>query len=515
MLNSNAVEPSSDTMHGAMTGKRRRRKPRTRLLAGLLAMHVLAPSAALANAGPASAAARADCQAEAVFGTISAVAGIIPGIGQIESLFGFLSDIGENWLCGGQNVAQMMMEIAKQQAELVFEENTLDIFGKEVNDQINIMKELKYSSNPTDANLMAQVDDLDDIWDALSTTEQTGSTLSFRALPGMAALASIKLGALTLAYDLETLRVEKWRTLGAARVREAQESLDYLEDLEGQLEQHIQTRFVTRAESLGSTCGTVSCVSKFKIHLVDDVTKKRLWTSGVLTWSGVTPNPVQDQAYKDVLAEAARQALPYQNEIRNIYITDEYRAIKQGLQAQVRLPIPTLFKTRLSPCNDDQYVILRAQAQDDLTVTAIGGSVDGSSLALSGDLNYAQAHDSSLFKPIRFGDAFMYKVRDADLTMHAWGGSLPGKSVKLHGGRDYAEHHPNSLFHTYITAQDELILQASDRDLTVGLSNGQQTQSTLLLGKKLSDAEKDPASRFRFACYPQSARSAPALLWQR
>ncbi|WP_155342600.1 hypothetical protein [Acrocarpospora pleiomorpha] len=498
-----------------MTGKRRRRKPRTKLVAGLLAMLMLAPSAALANAGPASAAARADCQAESVFGTISAVAGIIPGIGQLASLFGFLSDISKNWLCGGQNVAQMMMEIARQQAEIVYDENTLTIFGNEINDQINILKELKYSSNPTDANRMAQVDDLDDIWGALSTTEQTGSTLSFRAIPGMAALASIKLGTLTLAYELETLRVEKWRTLGSARVREAQESLDYLAALEGKLEQYIQNRFVTRSESLGSTCQTVSCVSKFKIHLVDDETEERLWTSGVLTWSGILPGPVQDQAYKDVLAEAARQALPYQAEIRDIYITDEYRAIKQGLQAQVRLPIPTLFKTRLSPCNDDQYVILRAQAQDNLTVTAINGSVDGSSLVLSGDLNYAQTHDNSLFKPIRFGDAFMYKVRNADLTMHAWGGSLPGKLVKLHGGRDYAEHHPNSLFHTYITAQDELILQVSDRDLTVGLSNGQQTQSTLLLGKKLSDAEKDPASRFRFACYPQSTRSAPALLWQK
>jgi hypothetical protein len=92
-------------------------------------MLVLAPGAALANAGPASAAARAECQAEAAFGT-SAIAGILPGIGQIASLFGFLSDISKNWLCGGQNVAQQMMEIARQQAELVYDENTPTIFGR-------------------------------------------------------------------------------------------------------------------------------------------------------------------------------------------------------------------------------------------------------------------------------------------------------------------------------------------------------------------------------------------------
>jgi hypothetical protein len=460
---------------------------------------------ALARPAEAQAAARSSCSDAA--GHVVDAVGFLPFVGgPISTLAGFIQGFTGNWDCGDENLLQQMIEIAREQAELVYDENTLEIFGNEVDDQIKVLRDLSYPENPTDDNRKALVDDLDQVWQKLGVAEQTGRTRSFLALPGMSGLAAVKLSTLTMALQYETLRVGKWRTLNNDRVREAQESLDYLAGLESKLNTHIQGRFTRGTQEISTTCGSFSCTNRFKIYALDKTTGDRIWTSPELVLGGIAPNPSQDQAYQAAVAEADRRIAAAKTEVRNTYITNDYRAIKAALQAHVNEPIPTLFHTRGSVCNPDQYAILRP-LDADLAATAINGSVEQSPLALSGTLAQAQNYKSAQFQLIRYGKSFLLKVRDSDLTVNVWGGSTAGNQLKLHGDQQYAQDHPNSQFHAYLNWDDELILKVSDRDLTVGLSQGPQTGSLLHLNKTLNAAESDTGSRFRVTCYPEARRA--------
>lgn len=474
-------------------------------MAAALAVLTVTPGMALAK--PAEAKAAASSCSDAAGHVVDAVA-FLPYVGgPISALADFIQGFTGNWDCGDENLLQQMIEIARQEAELVFDANMLEIFGNEVDDQIKVLQGLSYPESPTDANRTALVDDLDDVWQALGVIEQTGRTRSFLALPAMSALAGVKLSTLTMALQYETLRVGKWRTLNQDRVREAQESLSYLIGLETKLSTHIQSRFTRGTENISTTCGSFSCTSKFRIYALDNTTGDRIWTSQVLTMGGIAPDPAQSQAYHAAIATADSRIAAAKTNVRNTYLTSDYRAIKAALQAHVNEPIPTLFHTRGAVCNPDQYAILRPLDQD-LAVTAVGGSVDESPLALSGTLAQAQSNHSAQFQLIRYGKAFLLKVRDADLTVNVWGGSAAGKQLKLHGDQTYAQNHPNSLFHAYLNADDELMLKVSDQDLTVGLTQGQQAGSLLHLNKSLAAAESDAGSRFRVTCYPEARRRA-------
>lgn len=500
------MQESKTVPSSAAEGGRRRRGVRSRIVAGALAVLTIVPGVALGNPAEARAAARAGCSDAA--GHIVDAVGFLPYAGgPISVLAGFIQGFTGDWDCDEENLLQQMIEVAREQAELVYDANTLEIFGNEVNDQIAVMKDLSYPAEPTDDNRKVLVDDLDDVWQALGVVEQTGRTRSFQALPAMSALAGVKLSTLTLALQYETLRVGKWRTLNQDRVREAQESLSYLTELETKLATHIQSRFTRGTEEISTTCGSFSCTNTFRIFAFDNTTDERIWTSNVLTLGGIAPNPAQQAAYDAAVATANSRIAAAKTEVHNTYFTSDYLAIKAALRAHVNEPMPALFHTRGSVCNPDQYAILRPLSQD-LAVTAVDGSVEESPLALSGTLAQAQANPSAQFQLIRYGKSFIIKVRDADLTVNVWGGSTVGKQLKLHGDVVYAQAHPNSLFYAYLNWDDELILKVSDRDLTVGLAQSPQAGSLLTLNKSLTAAESDAASRFRVTCYPEARRAA-------
>lgn len=483
----------------------RRRKIRNRIVAAVLAVLTVTPGMAIAKPAEARAAARAGCS-DAAGHIVDAVA-FLPYVGgPLSALAGFIQGFTGDWDCGDENLLQQMIEVAREQAELVYDANTLEIFGNEVDDQMKVMQALSYPENPTDPNRTALVDDLDDVWQKLGVIEQTGRTRSFQALPAMSALAGVKLSTLTMALQYETLRVGKWRTLNQDRVREARESLEYLTGLETKLHAHVQSRF-TRTEERSLACGSFSCTETVRMYVRDNTTGDRIWTSQVLILGGIAPNPAQTQAYNAAVATANNRIAAAKSAVLNTYLTSDHRAIKAALQAHVNEPIPTLFHTRGAMCNPDQYAILRPLNQD-LAVTATGGSVEESPLALSGTLAQAQSNHSAQFQLVRYGKSFLLKVRDADLTVNVSGGSAAGNQLKLHGDQTYAQNHPNSLFHAYLNRDDELILKVSDQDLTVGLTQGQQAGSLLQLDKTLAAAESDAGSRFRVACYPEARRAA-------
>jgi hypothetical protein len=479
------------------------------LLAFLAALLVFVPGG-LAAAGPAQArtAARNDCQdAAQVFGMIGTGIGIVPLplTGQASNLLNLLSGIGGNWLCGGQNAAQMMMEIARQQAQLVFDENMVKIFGAQVDNQMTTLGSMEELVNPTDDDYEGRVDKLNAIWRALEGIEPVGGNLTFAALPAMTALAGTKMATLTLAMETEKTRLQNWRDLGVDRVREARESLTYLDGLKAKLDKHISDRFARYIETFEPQCGIVHCVSRARIYTRDHYLRKTLYDSGVMSWSGIiAPNPTQQPEYQNALARANTALNNGRAAVRNAYVTPDFERIRAGLQAHIAAPNPKLFHLRKPRCSEGQFMILQSVTHDFLTVTARDGISDGTSLWLLGDLDYAKAHDGSQFTPKLFGDSFLYEVRGVELTMHADGGSQAGNLIRLHGDENFATHHPESLFQTYITANNQLIFKVSDQDLTIGLSGGEHTHSQLVLDKPLAAAVNDTSSRFRFACYPNA-----------
>jgi hypothetical protein len=480
----------------------RRRGMRSRVVAAALAALVAVPG--VTPAKPAAAANAPDCS-DAAGHIVNAVA-FLPYVGgPISSLAGFIQGFTGSWDCGDENLLQQMIEVAREQAELVYDANTVEIFGNEVDDQIEVLSGLSYPENLTDDDRIALVDDLDAVWKALGVTEQTGRTRSFQALPAMSALAAVKMSTLTLALQNETLRAGKWRTLNNDRIREAEESLQYLDVLEERLETHIRDRFVRGSERVSTVCGSFSCTLKFKVYALDGETGKRLWTSQVLTLSGIAPNPAQDAAHQAAIATAENHIAAARDDLRDTYLNSDYLAVQDALRAHVDEPVTALFHTRGSVCNPDQYAILRPLGKD-LAVAAVSGSVEQSPLALSGTLAEAQGDPSAQFQMIRYGKSFLLKVRDADRTVNAPSGS--GSQLVLHGGVDYAQTDLGSQFHVYLTWDDEVILKVSDKDLTVGLAQGQQAGSALILDRTLSGAQSDPASRFRVTCYPEARRAA-------
>ncbi|WP_431911938.1 hypothetical protein [Micromonospora carbonacea] len=48
-----------------------------------------------------------------VFGRLGDLISIVPGAGEISGLFGLLSRFSSGWRCDDENVAQMMMEVAR------------------------------------------------------------------------------------------------------------------------------------------------------------------------------------------------------------------------------------------------------------------------------------------------------------------------------------------------------------------------------------------------------------------
>jgi hypothetical protein len=500
------VRESKTVASSAAENGRRRRGVRNRIVAGALAVLTIVPGVALGKPAEVRAAALAGCSDAA--GHVVDAVGFLPYVGgPISALADFIQGFTGDWDCGNENLLQQMIEVAREQAELVYDANTLEIFGNGVDDQIAVLGGLSYPVEPTDEDRKALVDDLDDVWRALGVIEQTGRTRSFQALPAMSTLAGVKISTLTLALQYETLRVGKWRTLNRDRVREAQESLSYLAELETKLDRHIQDRFTRGTEEISTACGSFSCTLTFRIFVLDNTTDDRIWTSKVLTLGGIAPNPAQQAAYDAAVATANSRIATAKAGVHNTYFTSDYLAIKAALQAHANEPVPTLFHTRGSVCNPDQYAILRPPSQD-LAVTAVDGSVEESPLALSGTLAQAQANPSAQFQLIRYGKSFILKVRDADLTVNVWGGSAVGKQLKLYGDLAYAQTHPNSLFYAYLNWDDELILKVSDRDLTAGLAQSPQAGSLLTLNKSLTAAESDAASRFRVTCYPEARRAA-------
>lgn len=480
-----------------------------RLLTVLAALLVLLPGALVAGPAQARTAARTDCQdAAAILGTIGSAAGILPGGGQLGSLLTLLSGIGGNWVCGQKNVAELMMEIARAQAQLVFDENTVKIIYGQLDNQVKKLAGLGPLTDPNnDDQITTRVDTLNEIWGALDGIEPTGGTLSFAALPAMTALAGTKMATLTLALETEKVRPEIWRKLQADRKEEARQSRDYLDGLKTQLEQHITERFTRHIQTYPNQCGIVHCVSKARIYTRDNHRRTNIYDSGVMSWSGIiAPNPAQQPEYRTALTRADSAINNGRATVRNAYITPQYNAVRTALQAHITAPNLQLFQLRKSPCNVGQDLILQSVTHDFLTVTARGGISDGTSLWLVGDLDFAKSHDASQFEPIRYGNRLLYKVRGVGLTWHADGGSSAGTLIRLHGDQNFAEHHPESLFETYLTAGNHLIFKVSDRDLTIGLSNGEHTGSELVLDKPLAAAVTDKSSRFRFVCYPDARR---------
>ncbi|WP_326551541.1 hypothetical protein [Micromonospora sp. NBC_01813] len=479
-----------------------RRGWRSRILTGLLAVAVVTPGTTVVKADAAEA--QGGCDALGVFQDVMGLASIIPGVGSAAALFGSLAGISDRWLCNGENPIQTMMKIAYIQAQLVFDEKMLENFGNQVDEQVGVLNDrTAYPTNLSSEDQISYVNQLQGISGRLGEIEQTGRILSHEALPGMAALASLKLSVLTMAIDSELHRPSNWRFMHSTRLREAQESLDYLAELEAKLVTASDQRFVLTDENLGTTCGTATCTTKRRVYVTDRQTGARLYDSGVLWLGGVSPNPSQQGAYNAALITAALRVMAAKSEFRAIYLTDEYQEVKTGLRAQLASPAPKLFQLRGSPCGGNQYLILQSITWDFLTVTGAAGPVEDSGLLLSGDVAYAQSHDASQFKPIEFGSALMYQVRGASgLMVTVGGGSQAGNFLKLYGNRDYAERNENSQFRTYVNSNDELILQPKDSDLTVGMSNGQHTNSKLMLDGDLTAAISDPTMRFRYRCYP-------------
>ncbi|MFY1674563.1 hypothetical protein ACN27G_32240 [Plantactinospora sp. WMMB334] len=488
-------------------GRRRSATP-LRLLAVLAALLAFVPGT-VATADPAHArtAASNDCQKAAdVLGLIGDAAGIVPvpGAGPASGLIGLLSDIGSGWLCGGESVAQQLTEIAIQQAQIVFEQNMVEIFDGNFNDEVERLENLpKLPDYPTDSDRQDRVAFLNGIWTSLSSLESTGGTLSFAALPGMTALAGVKMATLELAMETQTARLQSWRDLAAARTTEADDSIVFLNELKAKFDQHLNGRFTRHIQTFPNECATVWCYSRARIYVRDNYLKKTLYDSGVMSWSGIiAPKPPEQPEYKSALAHADNLVNTRTNQVRATYITPEFSTVMAALQAHKSTPNPPLFQLKEPRCNEGSYLILQSVTHDFLTVTARDGISSGTSLWMLGDLDFARSHDGSQFRPIRYGDSFLYQVRGIDLTMHTAGGSEAGHLIRLEGDRNFAEHHPESLFETYITANDQLIFKVSDRDLTIGLSNGEHTHSELVLNKPLAAAINDKSSRFRFHCYP-------------
>ncbi|MCM4078324.1 hypothetical protein [Paractinoplanes hotanensis] len=490
------------------TGTRRGLRRRHSVLAGALAAVAFTPVLTVATPRPAQA---ESCSA--AFSHVVNAIGVLPVVGgYVSGLANFIEGFTGSWDCAeGRNLLEELNRVARAQAEIVFNQNMQEIFDDDIQDQIDILAANSYPDQTTDANREALVDDLDAAWKKFSSSEQTGRNLSYLALPSMSALAGVKMATLTQAIQYETLRVDKWRTLQNNRIQEATQSLSYLTQLESKLNTAVNSRFVRGSHTISTACGQFSCSTRFKIYVKDNEDGSWVWSSQELLSGGIAPNPAQDAALNAAIATADSVIGQERAKMRNAYLTTKYQQIKAALTAHKNSPAHPVFHTRGSVCNDDQYVILRALDQD-LTIRAGSGPVEESGLVLSGTLAEAFADHDAHFKMIRFGKSFMLKARDADLTVNVWGGSQQGNRLKLHGDQAYAEDHPNSLFHVFLMADpqrhDELILKVSDQDLTVNLSSGQQSGSTVRLFRSLTAAQSDSYSRFRFACYPVARRAA-------
>lgn len=505
-----------------LVGRPGRRKIRRAGAAAALAATVAAGG--IVPAAPASA--QNACDITGFGASLSDLVGLlpIPGGSQASAAFGAFFNIGEKWACGNDNVVQQMIEIAREQAEAVFDEQMMEIFDEQLDNLVTQMAGLEPLVNPTDAEIGYRVGDLDGLWKAFDDLEETIVGQDFRALPGLTVVAGLKIGVLTQLVNTQTLSATDHWKAADDRFVEAAESLGYITSAEGDLVEHIDDRFVKSVTVRDEGCTNIRCYAYAEIEVRDTYLDKELFEWHKQFSGMLPPSPTNEPEYIQAMATANQLIEDGEADIRSAYLTPMFDTVKDKLQTHAATSASSVFRQRDTICNYDQYLILMSKrsapdGSDRLAVQAMEGSVNGSHLTLAGTLAQAKENDSAQYKQIRYGTPSILKVRDQNITMHAWGGTYSGAEIRLHGGVNYAEDHNNSQFLVYRqrevasggsgtveTKPQRLIFQVVGRDRTIGLTEGRQSGSRLVLGTTLEQAIDNPDHQFEWLCWPTAER---------